>query len=302
MISPSHVSDDQAIIHAAHKKARDFWSFALRQTTISEKRLGRYEECGKRAWIYYSESRKRHKVKHESCGLRVCPLCSQKYQERSRKRIDSLFGQTQLAAMKFITLTIKHTNDRLILQLRRLQQAFRKLRQRAIWRKVKWGAAVIEIKRNPKTGEWHPHLHILAVADYIPQATLSDAWLDITGDSRIVDIRAVKDRKGAVNEIAKYASKPTSFKDLGGSLPAGAQLYEAIDGRRLLLLFGGWPKELDQKPEREKEENDWKVVMRLSDCLAKANAGDVEAIRILNDCQIPPRTLEQWIRATPHPT
>lgn len=206
-----------------------------------------------------------------------------------------------MPTIKFITLTLRHTNDPLKDQVSRLKNAFRRLRQRVLWRKVKWGAAVIEIKRNPNSGEWHPHLHILVDAKFIPQEQLSSAWLAVTGDSSIVDIRAVKDRRAAVNEIAKYASKPCSFQNLRDSLLAGATLYEAIDGRRLLIIFGDWPKHMDRSKMEDSLPDDWVPVQPLADCLREAKAGDPHALERLRQCNIPPKVLKGWLKAIPPP-
>jgi len=285
---------DQRIIHAGHEKQREYWDFALRQVPIPAKRLQRYNDCGKRAWVYYSQARERYKVKHESCGLRICPLCATRYQMRTRKRIAALFYRTPLPRLKFITLTLRSIPIPLKDQLSRLKDAFRRLRQRKIWRKVKWGAAVIEMTRNTKTKQWHPHLHILADSTYIPQSELREAWRSITEDSFVVDIRKVVDRKAVLNEIAKYASKPTAFSQISDSVGAGTELYEATVGRRLLLLFGQWPDIPEEKPEDDGLEDDWKAVKPLYEILLLASQGDSSAQATLQACDIEPNTLKRW--------
>ena len=51
---------------------------------------------------------------------------------------------------------------------------------------------------------WHPHLHSLLICSrYLSQAELANKWLEITGDSYIVDIRQVK----------KYRAREVSWKD-----------------------------------------------------------------------------------------
>ena len=59
-----------------------------------------------------------------------------------------------------------------------------------------------EYTYNPKTKEWHPHIHIFALLnEWIDQEELSETWHDITLDSYIVDIRRVKKPKNTA--IAK---------------------------------------------------------------------------------------------------
>ena len=49
-----------------------------------------------------------------------------------------------------------------------------------------------EIKRGKGSGLWHPHLHMIALAEVAPDARLlSSEWHQITGDSYIVDVRPI---------------------------------------------------------------------------------------------------------------
>ena len=48
----------------------------------------------------------------------------------------------------------------------------------------------------PKTGEWHPHIHMFAlIEDWIDQEEFAEYWYNLTGDSIIVDIRRVKPKR-----------------------------------------------------------------------------------------------------------
>ena len=296
-MTPRNRPNDQIIIHAGHQHERDYWSFALRQTSITEKQLQRYEDCGKRAWVYHSAVRQTYKVKHETCGLRVCPLCCQRHQQRNRERMALMFQNIPTTRLKFITLTLRSTTAPLTHQLHRLTACFRRLRQRKIWGAVSWGVAVIELTRNSKSKQWHPHLHILAEASYIPQATLSEIWLNITGDSLIVDIRKVHDRDSALNELAKYASKPIAQRHINDSVSAGAELFEAMKNRRMMIPFGHWPSPPKPNPPADDLEDDWVPVMPLRDCLERADGGDHEAQRILRQCNVAHNTLARWLKA-----
>ena len=97
----------------------------------------------------------------------------------------------------------------------------------------------IQLNINPKTKEWHPHIHIFALLnEWIDQEELSETWHDITLDSYIVDIRRVKKTKEhgyskAVAEVCKYALK---FSDL--SLENTWEAYLSLKGNRLTGCFG----------------------------------------------------------------
>jgi hypothetical protein len=100
--------------------------------------------------------------------------------------------------------------------------------------------ATIEIKRGKRSGLWHPHLHVLVARPScvclrgrhpydggplcihgriccphaLNQCCLAHAWRQITGDSYVVDIRAVRadsegDMGGAIREVVKYCTKLT---------------------------------------------------------------------------------------------
>ena len=67
-----------------------------------------------------------------------------------------------------------------------------------------------EVKRGKGSGSWHPHLHMIALAESMPdQAALSAEWHNITGDSFIVDVRPVsqEDPVSGFIEVFKYAVK-----------------------------------------------------------------------------------------------
>lgn len=93
-----------------------------------------------------------------------------------------------------------------------------------------------EVKRGSGSGEWHPHLHMVALAATKPDAfKLSAEWHDITGDSKIVDVRPIDtaDPVAGFCEVFKYAVK---FSD---QPPADTwTAFHALKGRRLVASAG----------------------------------------------------------------
>ena len=101
---------------------------------------------------------------------------------------------------------------------------------------VAGGIQALEITYNRKTDLWHVHTHIIVTGSYLPQPQLKAAWKLATGDSDIVDIRAVNDRSKAARYVARYVSKPL---DVDTWPPHRIREYaEAMKGRRLLQPFG----------------------------------------------------------------
>ena len=93
-----------------------------------------------------------------------------------------------------------------------------------------------EIKRGQGSGLWHPHLHMIALAEVEPDAEmLSREWHEITGDSFIVDVRPISqdDPVSGFIEVFKYAVK-FSDQEPADTVHAWTQLK----GKRLLASSG----------------------------------------------------------------
>lgn len=124
-----------------------------------------------------------------------------------------------------ITLTIRNGEslreriDHLKASWKRMLEATRKGKSTSgrhpeiEWNKVLGSIRAIEVTRNKKTAEWHPHIHVFAlITDYISQTHLSSEWEKFTGDSMIVDVRECKNGivPGLI-EVLKYVSKPAEL-------------------------------------------------------------------------------------------
>lgn len=160
-------------------------------------------------------------------------------------------------AVSFITLTLSDKSTDLPAMVDKLYRSFRYLRSHPLWeKKVRGGAAFLEVKWNDKARRWHPHLHIIADADFLPQHELSAAWRSITHDSFIVDVRRVRDEKIVSSYVVKYATKP-----LNATLMHDAHILDdtihALRGRRLCLCFGSWYGTPLSAAEDEELADDW---------------------------------------------
>lgn len=186
----------------------------------------------------------------QSCRDRMCPRCQHSRGLRAAQQITSLVKT--MNAPRFITLTLKHRNASLLLELKRLAECFRMLRRSKFWRShVLGGVYSIEVTLNQQHGHWHCHMHLIVDGSYIPQKLLSEAWLAATGDSGIVDIRAVHDRERTAKYIATYVAKPA---DLNRWKYSSLREYaSAMHGKRLIHTFGSAHGiEVDRDEEEEK--------------------------------------------------
>lgn len=149
----------------------------------------------------------------------LCPLCAirrgSKALQRYLERFQVIQAQNPRLVPFLVTLTVKDGPD--------LAERFQHLHnaQRELWKRKQRGRGSVldgvagavwsyEVKRGNGSGLWHPHLHMVALAENQPdQEQLSREWHNITGDSYIVDVRPIDQDEPATGfmEVFKYAVK-----------------------------------------------------------------------------------------------
>lgn len=210
----------------------------------------------------------------QTCKDRLCPRCQRERGGVAARKITAVVRRW--STCRFATLTLRHRDAALADELGRLHEAFRSLRKTEGWRKrVRAGVWSIEVTRNKGTGRWHAHIHLLYAGEFFPQAELSRLWEEATGDSRIVDVRAVADREKTARYIAEYVAKPAE----AGSWSEGeiCEYAEAMHGRRLIHTFGAeHGANVDPEPASEVKEGA-EIVAPLKFTLAAAKMGDEKA-------------------------
>jgi hypothetical protein len=175
----------------------------------------------------------------------LCPLCAIRRGSKALKayldRWEVIRADKTSLRPFLVTLTVKDGED--------LEERFNHLHkaQRELWKQKQRGrgspldgvAGAVwsyEIKRGKGSGLWHPHLHMIALAECQPnQEELSRQWHNITGDSFVVDVRPISqdDPAEGFMEVFKYAVK---FSD---QPPADTlQAWLTLKGKRLLASAG----------------------------------------------------------------
>jgi hypothetical protein len=105
---------------------------------------------------------------------------------------------------KLVTLTLLKVWGTPAIRIRKIVKYAKRLRyylsRRGI--KVKSSFWVMEVD-----DKGFPHIHAVWDTTYIPQTTLAEIWGSVTGDSMIVDIRAIKHRRRPKGGIASYLTK-----------------------------------------------------------------------------------------------
>jgi plasmid rolling circle replication initiator protein Rep len=181
------------------------------------------------------------KVVDYRCHLPICADCCE---SKSLARLGTTLPKF-LQAIKdnpdlilaFLTLTLRSDKKRSLKGgCKQLKAYFSRLRGRKVWKKhCIGGYNRIENTFNRMLG-WHPHLHALILLEsYIPQAELSDNWHAITKDSKIVDIREVRDLVKGLVECIKY---PFKLSDVRSYSRAQFKEIFALKGERLGVSFG----------------------------------------------------------------
>lgn len=168
---------------------------------------------------------KTHKI--SGCGKRTCSDCAKK----RRAKLIATYGPW-IKGFKWpvlITLTLKRV-EFLSEGGERIVKAFHEVRRQKWWDAT---AGVWTMEYLKKPDGWHVHLHCIADARWIDQKKLSAAWQGVTGDSFIVDVRRVRNRKIAMLEVLKYCTKNAQLTS------AEKDMVEMVlKGKRFINWFG----------------------------------------------------------------
>ena len=247
--------------HRAKQQENYLWSIAAFDTDkdtkqkkffLASKAAHRLNECGNYLLFknYYTVGEVKL-TKMRVCNQHlICPFCASIRASRSIQRnnpkVIEILRQNRKLKPIFLTLTVANGHD-LEERQKHLMDAFRTLiKRRQDWLKkgrgynefckLLGGFYSYENTYNEVTG-WHPHLHIFGVLEqWIDHDALCRTWHEITGDSKIIDIRRVrKDKKHgygkAIAEVCKYALK---FGDL--SVEKTWDAYMVLKGERKVGL------------------------------------------------------------------
>ncbi len=221
--------------------------------TFGGKFSSRLKECRKHAWFVQHKATKKLRVMSSRCKLRWCPICRDVSRMITTNAVDEWLQIQKYP--KMITVTLKHSDDPLQLQISRLYACFQKLKRRAYFQRlISGGVWFFQLKLNLKTQQWHPHIHCLVAGKFLPHARLKQLWHKITGDSNIVDIRPVKDLESASTEVARYATSPADITRM--DLEQAVDVYYATKGRRICGSWGS-AKKITMKPTPQDDRDEW---------------------------------------------
>jgi hypothetical protein len=253
----------------------------VRQALISldtpSRPLHRFDACGSDPWVVVdAEDSSRLAIHSNHCHSRWCTPCSR---ERAARIVGNLKTRLNDGDIRFLTLTMKHTDAPLSDQIDRIYEMFRKLRRAPFWTSaVDGGCAILELVHSHRTGLWHVHLHCLLDGRYIRKEDLRAEWWRITGDSHVIDVRRCHDADHAAHYVVKYITKPVPASVINKPEQL-LEMMTAVARRRLVLTWGTW------RGIRLTEPLDltaWKAIAPLSELYQRKEAGDLDAYIILS--------------------
>lgn len=235
---PNLKSSYHSFRHSGWSGTRARTRTALNDVAGPRARLDRFDACGSHPLVFrHKTDPDRFQVRSQCCRDRWCVPCSR---ERARQLAATLADHVRERQCRFITLTLKSADEPLLELIDKLLNCFRKLRRNRLWLATQHGgAAFLEVKWNPGSNRWHPHLHIVTEGRYLAKAAIRKAWYQITGDSFIVDIRLVKSRQELCSYVTKYVASPVSHS-VTNSHDLLTEAIRALHGRRTVTTFGNW--------------------------------------------------------------
>lgn len=262
--------------HSGWKHNRQLIAASLHRTHQSWSRQKSFCYCGSYAIVLRSlDDPNKYRLAGSTCHDRFCVPCAT---ERSYMISTNVLDVAKDKQIRFLTLTIKTTNEPLSHSLDKIYRSFATLRRRLFWQqRVTGGVAFLENKWSDKGQRWHPHFHCLIEGSWIDRKLIQKAWREITGDSYIIDIRMPKSERQVIQYITKYASKPLNNTFLNhANLLDEAVL--ALRGRKLALTFGSWRGVLLWNPP---DTSGWEFVTSLNTLIETAANGDTRSHDIL---------------------
>lgn len=211
-----------------------------RRRKMLRSQADRFETCGLEYAVVRCRECKQPYAGRRRCESRICESCARKFGARIRKRQTEMVSKLQPTKYKrwaLLTLTQK-SNPRYWPTPNHVRRLFKNARKliNTLWPKhMGCGAfAAFEVGKNHNL-----HVHVLLYGHYVPQNKIADLWEELTGNSRIVDIREVRGAKKGVVYVLKYVTKPKKFSDPKET----ARYLELLLGVRRIhtygILYGG---------------------------------------------------------------
>jgi Replication protein len=284
---PGITAHEEEFRHSAWAPKRTRVKAALERAGTSQQVLFNFENCGADCTVYYHDVEQRYRLGAMYCKNRFCEPCMRAKQNTIAMNLRKKFDEHKPSTIRFFTFTLKKSDKPLKEQMDRLYDSFKQLRKLPVWKNTQKGGCMhFEVKwAKAKTAhidapeQWHPHLHCAVEGNYVDAQEIQHAWHQITGDSYVVDIRAIDKTKDAAWYIAKYVGKGVNDQ-VWQNDTAADEFVLAMKGRRTCATFGSWRgfKLLEKEPI----DKAWRKVGTLNEIVQRFRQGEQWAIRLLD--------------------
>lgn len=266
--------------HSGWTRHRRHVRAALVANDIQPRPLARFDTCGSDPWVVVDvDNCTRFAIHSNHCHSRWCTPCSR---ERAHRIVGNLRVKLNDGDIRFLTLTVKHSDAPLTDQIDRIYAAFRKLRRTSFWKPaVDGGCAILEVKHSHATQQWHVHLHCLLDGRFLDHDYIKAEWWRITGDSYVIDIQHCTNADHASHYVVKYITKPVPSSVINKPDQL-TEMIRAYKGRRLVLTWGSWRGVRLTEPL---DDTVWKSIASLPDLYRRRDAGNVDAYLVLSQLE-----------------
>lgn len=218
-------------------KNNEFCRYArTREDELNKKQkamLSRAEYCSR--WLqfrdYYTVDKKKLTGANFCKAHIICPMCARRRAvvsvAKGMPKIERVIAETGLKPF-LITYTVLNGDD-LEERLEHLKTSFSRVIERR--RNAKKGICnsamlgvegmiyTYEVKRGKNSGQWHPHIHAIALMreseniGYVKE-TLRHEWKMITKDSHDVDVERMRDGEHLLKSLCEVFKYMLKFSDL----------------------------------------------------------------------------------------
>jgi plasmid rolling circle replication initiator protein Rep len=202
------------------------------------------------------------------CRERLCPMCawrrSLKWASDVSKVLHAAVEEEPGRQWVMLTLTQRNVpSEALPGEITKILHGWRLLTQRQDLRPVAGWLRTLEVTRNDRTGEWHPHIHALlwvkpeywSGQSYVSQKRWRELWAEVMGldYDPSVEVHRVRPRKAkssdsseshdhldaAAFEVGKYTVKDADLVGDGSDTTERVEVLDAALKSRRLLAWGG---------------------------------------------------------------
>lgn len=248
---------------ARHNASRTFFGIS-----------GKIRRCGLDPRILWNEAQATFTVRRDRCRSRLCPVCGK---ERAKEVRAKLLPRIQrMDTARFLTLTIRSTDEPLAVQVKKLIASFSKLRRQKEFKGIfGWGVYTLEITWNPRRKQWHPHIHAVYDGEWVSVKDVAAAWSKITKGSDQVDIRLARSRSQVAVYLSDYISKSADASHVPDEKIE--EWATALHGKRTIGTFGDCPPLEDEDCDDETEPEQYDDLGPLTQLLTASTEGNTLA-------------------------